>query len=208
MSVLEVIEQELPADEAARRPVVGEPNVLELTDDQRVAFLKIVEADRKIGNVAAMIEAGIEGSKRDLRATLQADEDLLEASRVARGFGRNQIRAAIVQRGIEGIEEDVYNKDGEVVGTKTVYSDRLLDLAARMWLPEGRALTGRVEVTGAGGGPIQFEDRSASLADTARVLIEVGAINIAELHAAANGSGDAQPEVADATPVLAEPSAG
>lgn len=46
---------------------------------------------------------------------------------------------------------------------------------ARRWQP-AYGTNARVEVTGADGGPVEIEDRSASLADVARVLEAVGAL--------------------------------
>lgn len=61
----------------------------------------------------------------------QVDERLREAERV----GIQGLVSAAIQRGVRGVEEDVYYK-GEVVGQKRNYSDSLLTTLLKAKLPE------------------------------------------------------------------------
>jgi hypothetical protein len=112
----------------------------EITDEQRTRFLELIREDPTVGNVPALRQVGVEGRKSALRALLDADEELVDDARRARGGDDAQIRNAIVQRGIHGVEEPVINHKGDIVGTRMVFSDRLLEFAARMWLPEAKEL--------------------------------------------------------------------
>lgn len=55
-----------------------------LTDEQRAAFLAAIQADKTIGNTAALRQAGVEGTKGQLRSFI--DDDLAEQAREARGW--------------------------------------------------------------------------------------------------------------------------
>lgn len=59
------------------------------------------------------------------------DARLLEAERV----GVQGLVSAAIQRGVHGVEEDVWYK-GEAVGTKRVYSDGLLQTLLKAKVPE------------------------------------------------------------------------
>lgn len=72
----------------------GPGNPPELTDEQRTRFVAIVKKDRKIGNAAALRQAGVEGSRRDLRALLEQDDDLHEEARAARGWNIVDVEAS------------------------------------------------------------------------------------------------------------------
>lgn len=63
---------------------------------------------------------------------------------------RDRIRQEVFRRGVEGIEEPVFGKDGQV-GTKTVYSDRLLELEAKRVDPSYREKGASLEVNTTGG---------------------------------------------------------
>lgn len=58
-------------------------------------------------------------------------EELLEAERV----GTQGLVSAAIQRAVRGVDEDVYYQ-GEVVGTKTNYSDSLLTTLLKAKVPE------------------------------------------------------------------------
>ena len=61
----------------------------------------------------------------------EVDEILSEAARV----GTQGLVSAAIQRAVHGVEEDVYYK-GNVCGTKTVYSDGLLQTLLKAKVPE------------------------------------------------------------------------
>ena len=58
----------------------------EITAEQRARYLEIVKANPNIGNVVALRQAGVLGTKRDLRALVQADSELDLAAMEARGW--------------------------------------------------------------------------------------------------------------------------
>lgn len=164
-----------------------------VTDEQRAKFLNIVAADRRISTRRAFHEAGVTrtiewqakpGAKTQVRRVpitktqadliLTEDPDLFDEYEVARGRGEEDIRAEVRRRAIDGVDEPVFHQ-GQIVGTITRYSDRLLYAMAKARLPEYQD-TATVQHVGPGGGAIEIEDRSASLADVARVLEAVGAL--------------------------------
>lgn len=80
------------------------------------------------------------------------------------------------RRAAEGVEEPVF-QGGKQVGAIRKYSDTLLIFLLKARRPEKYRDNHRVEHTGADGGPIMVEDRSASLDDVARLLRDAGALN-------------------------------
>lgn len=112
------------------------------------------------------------------------------------------------RRAFEGVEKPVY-QGGKLVGTVREYSDTLLIFLLNGRRPEKFRPLSRVEVTGARGGPVEIEDRSASLADVARVLEAVGALTqVAHSGVAGLGGAAARPALPAAPTVLAEPGSG
>jgi len=189
--------------------------VLELTDKQKAAWLDAVRGNHSAGNRSVLKHIGVTvpktyvaahgderttqapPSKADIDAYLAANPDFRDDYLEARGYSDDQIRAELVRRAIDGIDEPIYHQ-GVIVGEVRRYSDRLLEFLARTRLPEALALQHarhHVEVTGAGGGPVEIEDRSATLADVARVLEAAGAL--AQLR-----SGPSRNPVPDAPPLL------
>lgn len=157
-----------------------------LTPEDHDRFLELIREDPSIGNIQALRRAGVQGSKGDLRREL--DDELLREAREARGYGDETIRKEIFRRAIVGVEEPVFGSLGRGQGSGEVgvirrYSDRLLANMARAYLPEYADST-RLELTGAGGGPVEVEDRSASLAAVARVLAAAGAFDGLDLEPA------------------------
>lgn len=185
-----------------------------LNGEQRTKFLEYVRAHRSCNTRAALKHAGVTrtvewaqphgGTKRrttavtirTAKAILDADPELADDYHEARGRGEEEIRAEIRRRAIDGVEEPVFHQ-GQVVGTVTRYSDRLLYALAKSRLPEYQE-TARLEHVGPDGGPIAIEDRSASLGDLARVLEAAGAL--AEIN-----RGAARPDVPAAREVLPAP---
>ena len=69
------------------------------------------------------------------------------------------------RRAVEGVEEPVFNKDGEETGVKVKYSDTLLIFLMKAHDPKYRENT-RLELTGKDGGPVETSNtaREAKLA--------------------------------------------
>lgn len=159
-----------------------------LTDEQRDLFLK--EVGDGVGTREALRRAGITGGstaltvrRSEARAILAADDDLKHDYDVARGRDIEKVKSRAYDIALDNDHKD---------------SSRLVMYLLDREHPDFKQNT-RVEVTGAGGQPIQMEDRSASLADVARVLEAVGAL--AEIS-----SGTARTTIPDAPKLLAQSS--
>lgn len=112
--------------------------------------------------LAALAECGIftraaEAAGVD-RATVwrrrQDDAEFAQACDQAIDMASDKLEAEAIRRAVEGVEEPVY-QGGQLIGTKTVYSDSLLAL-----LLKGRrkkVFAERIEQTGADGGPVQTQ---------------------------------------------------
>lgn len=179
---------------------------IEITDKQRSRFLELLHADPQTGTVKALREAGVEGSRGQIRRLLNEDPDLAAEAREARGYGDNTIRQEITRRAIEGVEEEVFGSLGSnagtgVVGRRRVYSDRLLGMMAKAYLPEYRE---KVEVTGTGGQPIPVEvagGRVTGISDVFELARAVG-VGLGE----GLRTGAAREPLSAAQPVLPDPS--
>jgi hypothetical protein len=84
----------------------------------------------------------------------QDDAEFAQAVEQALDMAADKLEAEARRRALEGVEEPVY-QGGQLVGTKTVYSDSLLAL-----LLKGRrkkVFAERIEQTGADGGPVKTQ---------------------------------------------------
>jgi len=50
---------------------------------------------------------------------------------IAQEIYNDSVQTEVFRRGVQGITENVYNKNGAVVGKRTLYSDKLLELEAK-----------------------------------------------------------------------------
>lgn len=152
------------------------PEPITLTTEQREHFLAALAKNPGAGHVAILRDMGVVGTGGQLRQIVQ--EQLLDDIGRQRG---DRIRESILTRAIEGVEEPVYTPSGKLAGTKRVYSDRLLDLAARMYLVEAQQMR-RVDIGNAGGRPFQVASYDYANLDDAeradlRALLEKAAID-------------------------------
>lgn len=131
-----------------------------VTAEQRAALVDLLAAEPGIGTVAALRRVGVEGTKGQLRALVKQDDNLAEELHEARG---KKLREELMSRAVDGYEDPIIGKDGDIVGYRTVKSDRLLEFACRMYLPEAKALRG-VEVTGRDGGPVEVANPDVAAA--------------------------------------------
>lgn len=171
-------------------------DVRELTGEERERFLEYVAEHRDESNKAACVAVGIR--RKDVRALMQADKDFLEDYRTARGYGAEQIFGQMVKLAIEGVEEPIAS-GGQIVGSKRVYSDRLLQTMFNGLTDEGKAmLAGKlgIEITGADGGPIKVQ-AGVDLGQVADALREAG-VDLSQLGRGAA----AELEAADAAEIV------
>lgn len=110
------------------------------------------------------------------------------ALEIARERRLDNVRKAIWERGVEGIERPIFNKDGDQVGSQTVYSDSLLLAEARKLDPQYNDRH-PPEVKPAEGLPTG--ERKAFLGEVLGVLKATGALEGSPLGAALDANGDA-----------------
>lgn len=129
-----------PNKSVASRPV---------TDERKQIFLAEL---RRHGIIRAAARAASPHSESDAVASFywhrKNDLEFAAAWDAALGEAVANVELEIHRRAVEGWEEPVYQK-GELVGTVTKYSDRLLELRARGLMPEKYAVERRdVKVSG------------------------------------------------------------
>jgi hypothetical protein len=181
-----------------------------LTEQERTAFLELIAADTVNPERDTRDRLSIWKACKQLKihrylvtALIAREPAFAEAYREARGYSQDMLRNTWVRRAIEGVDEvTVRERDGVVETTvrKNVVDNRLLALGMKAYLPEF-ADHATVEVRGQGGGAIQQDDRSATLADLARVLQEAGVLDKL-------GLGAPRRELPDVEGVLAGPPVG
>lgn len=140
-----------------------------LTDEQQIAFIAYVGENPKCSVREAAEAIGVQ--RRAVRALRRSDPDFDADYHEARGLTPEKILAEMRRRAIDGVEEPVFH-DGDIVGYITRYSDRLLTVLAKGFVPELRE---RVELTGRDGGDlgVTVEHDFGSLLDQ---LADVGLI--------------------------------
>ena len=112
--------------------------------------------------LAALAECGILSQAAEAagvdRATVwrrrQDDAEFSAACDQAIDMAADKLEAEARRRALEGVEEPVYQA-GQLIGTKTVYSDSLLALLLKG--RRKRVFAERVETTGADGGPVKSQ---------------------------------------------------
>lgn len=112
--------------------------------------------------LAALAECGILSQAAEAagvdRATVwrrrQDDEAFAKACDEAIDMAADKLEGEARRRALEGVEEPVY-QGGQLIGTKTVYSDSLLALLLKG--RRKRVFAERVETTGADGGPVKTQ---------------------------------------------------
>lgn len=142
---------------------------IEITRGQRDKTLRLIRKNgSRIGDIRALRRAGVLGTRGQLRQLLNTDDELREEIARARGRDPEVIRDEIRRRAIEGVEEPVFGSLGNgmgsgEIGTKRVYSDRLLEMMAKAHLPEYQDSV-RHEVTGPAGGPLEVNSPDVAAA--------------------------------------------
>lgn len=131
----------------------------------RERFLELLKTDRNRGNVSTLVQAFRDSGDYVFKGEIAhlVDADLKDDAREARGWT---------------LEPIVANLHAMAVDPKSPHAVR----AATLFLNGPHGEPGwrdqsRLELTGADGAPVAFEDRSASLNDVADVLTATGALN-------------------------------
>jgi hypothetical protein len=153
-------------------PLPAERRRRALSEKERETFLEALSAGWSTRHAAGL--AGRSHQRfYDLR---ERDEAFASAWDESVELGTKRLEDEAIRRAAEGWEEPVYQK-GELVGHVRRYSDQLL-----MFLLRGRRpgvyrdnVGGRLEVTGADGGPIEIERRNVvGISDVVRLARELG----------------------------------
>lgn len=172
-----------------------------LTDEQRQAFLDYIRdyPDASTLDACHALAKTHKIRRYQIRHAKAHDPEFARDYRSARGYGNQHIRNQLRMLAIDGVAKPlvsngkvVKDDNGQIIEV-TEYSERLLEFLARMYLPEAREMQARrlgVEITGAGGGPVQVQ-QGVSLADVAAVLAAAGALD---------GTGTDRPALPAGTP--------
>lgn len=169
-----------------------------ITPERRRLFLEGIALGKT--HTQAARELGVD--RRSFYSYRDPDDPLYDPE-FAAGFEEAQAAgtAALIeaarQRAVDGTEEPVVSA-GKLLGYRKAYSDRLLEFLIKQRDPSFRD-NSRLEVTGAGGGPVTVEQRGVSLADVAHVLQAAGALD------AIVSGGTPRAALPAASPVLPEP---
>lgn len=186
--------------------VEGADDVRSLTGEERDGFLDWVRAHRDDPEFSVNKACKAVGvRRRDVRALRERDPEFDEDYCTARGYGAEQIIGQMVKLAIEGVDEPIAS-GGEIVGTKRVYSERLLQTMFNGLTPEGKSmLAGKLglEISGPGGGPIKVQ-KGVSLDDVARAFAESG-VNLGQLAAKLAVPAEIDAADADIVDVVDEP---
>jgi hypothetical protein len=129
-----------------------------ITARQRRKALELIKQDPTLGNKPALRLAGVKGTRGQIGAAI--DDGFREAALEARGWRLQSVLNALYSVAVDP-SHDHWDR-GNARFLKAFGGWRFRDNV-------------NVEVTGRDGGPVQLEDRSASLDDVARVLEAVGA---------------------------------
>jgi hypothetical protein len=96
-------------------------------------------------------------SRQAIHKHQMKDPEFARQVEVARSVGAGVIEDEAMRRGVEGVEEPIY-QGGKLVGTVRRYSDSLLLALLRAHLPEKYTERSKTELTGADGGPVKIAD--------------------------------------------------
>lgn len=90
------------------------------------------------------------------------DEQFEEGVQLALLEHAEKLEEAAITRAVDGIESPIFNKDGDVTGYKTTYSDSLLSKLLDGALPHKYASRVKQELSGPGGAPIAVDDTTTA----------------------------------------------
>ena len=77
-----------------------------------------------------------------------ADPEFAEAWQAAREEGIDRLVDEAVRRAVKGVERPIFGKGGEIVGTVTEYSDRLMEVLLRGFRPETFGTSAKLTING------------------------------------------------------------
>lgn len=89
---------------------------------------------------------------------MHKSKDFSMAFEAVKLMGIQTLEDEVVRRALEGVEEEIFNKDGKVIGRKTKYSDTLLMFFLQGNAPQRYRNRSSLEHSGPNGGPILSVD--------------------------------------------------
>jgi len=117
---------------------------IKFTDDRRVIFLDYLAQTNRWYDAANAAQV----SYQCVRDTIKRDEHFEALCHIAEGEYRNKLHAEAQRRAVEGTEEPVFY-EGQIVGHKLKYSDRLLEIMLKRHDPAFRdnlTVTGGIDI--------------------------------------------------------------
>jgi len=141
---------------------------MKLTPEKKIAFLAALSATCNVTKACKATDLSRETAYKWRRE----NDDFAAEWEVAMDIGAEALEDEAKRRGFDGVDEPVFHQ-GVAVDTIRKYSDTLAIFLLKGALPEKYADRNKTELTGKGGGPVEFTDteraaRIQSLLNTAR----------------------------------------
>jgi hypothetical protein len=149
---------------------MGAPAVKQRRDDQSIMFATSLTAEkrerflaelRKVPNVTVAARA-IEMSRQRMYQVREEEPEFALMWDAAIAEGVEMMEAELYRRGFEGVNKPIVHQ-GVITDTFKEYSDTLGIFLMKAHAPEKYRETTRTELTGADGGPVQVDDRTAAI---------------------------------------------
>lgn len=116
-------------------PMKPETPIREVPDPE-LAALFLIEYE-KCGTIWRAAEA-IGKTYKTIQIWKSHDPEFREQMQHSYEAYKSRIEAEIHRRGVDGVEEEIFDRQGNVIGTKLKYSDQLLLAMAKRHIPEYR----------------------------------------------------------------------
>ena len=100
------------------------------TNRRKIEFIDCLRGDKRVGRLPLSIRAACDHVgivRHTFYAWRDTDEAFRNAVELALDDGLDVLEDEAVRRGVEGVQEPVY-QGGELVGHKQVYSDKMLEM--------------------------------------------------------------------------------
>jgi len=137
------------------------PELTELNEQHKQNYIQQYEQTGRVGEALTATGKG----RAWLDTNIRADHNFANAIEAARDRTTDRLEATAIQRAL-GWDEDVYDRQGNIVGTKHVYSDRLMEFMLKARRPETFRETHNVNIG---------KQRETGEADAIAALMQPGA---------------------------------
>ena len=110
-------------------------NIRRKFDDR--AKLRFLESLAMTGRIELSAEVvGI--SSKTVRQYRAEEEDFAEAMQLAKEMFCDKLHEEAMRRAVEGVERQRFSRDGDIISTEITYSDRLMELFLKRYMPQFR----------------------------------------------------------------------